>query len=162
MPIKMRVRSRRLRRFPQIRLQHNRRNQRATDPNQRKMVMAEKDPQTYAIIGAAMEVHRQLGHGFLEAVYQEALTVEFQLRNIPFGREIPMEIHYKDRVLPCTYKADFVCYDSVIVEIKAIEKLGSVEQSQVINYLNATKMKRALLINFGAPGLQYERLVLNL
>jgi len=109
-----------------------------------------------------MEVHRQLGHGFLEAVYQEALTVEFQLRNIPFGREIPMEIHYKDRVLPCTYKADFVCYDSVIVEIKAIEKLGSVEQSQVINYLNATKMKRALLINFGAPGLQYERLVLNL
>jgi GxxExxY protein len=121
----------------------------------------ERDLETYAIIGAAMEVHRQLGCEFLENVYQEALTLELRLRKISFGREVPFSVRYKDHILACEYRADFVCYDSVIVELKAIEKLSSVERAQVINYLNATQMKRALLVNFGARSLEYERLVLN-
>ena len=120
-----------------------------------------RDPETYAIIGAAMEVHRALGHGILEAVYQEALAVEFAARQIPFRREEPLAITYKGEVLKCAYKADFVCYDSVVVELKAIERLGDPEQAQVINYLNATKLPKALLLNFGSPSLQYERLVLS-
>lgn len=120
------------------------------------------DRQTYAIIGAAMEVHRELGHGFLEPVYQEALALESGLREVPFQREKPLDIRYKGRLLGCKYKADFVCYESsLLVELKAIEKLSSVEISQVINYLHATKITRALLLNFGSPSLQYERLVLN-
>jgi GxxExxY protein len=119
-----------------------------------------KDPQTYSIIGAAMEVHRRLGHGFLEAVYQEALAIEFDLRDIPFTREVPLETRYKDRLLSTSYKPDFVCYDSqVLVELKAIETLRPVDKAQVINYLNATQLHRSLLINFGSPTLQYERIV---
>jgi GxxExxY protein len=121
----------------------------------------ERDPQTYAIIGAAMEVHRLLGCGFLENVYQEALALELALRNIPFGREVLLRVRYKDHILACEYRADFVCYDSVVVELKATEKLSNVERAQVINYLNATQMKRALLLNFGARSLEHERLVLN-
>jgi len=120
-----------------------------------------RDPQTFAIIGAAMEVHRELGHGFLEAVYQEALAVELATRQIPFAREVPLQVKYKDRTLACAYKADFICYDSILVELKAIERLGDSEKAQVINYLNAIKLTRALLFNFGSPSLQYERLVLN-
>jgi GxxExxY protein len=119
------------------------------------------DPQTYAIIGAAMEVHRELGHGFLEAVYQEALAVELSARQIKFLREVPLTVRYKGQSLACAYKADFVCFGEILVELKAIERLGSPEKSQVINYLNATKLTRALLINFGSPSLEYQRLVLN-
>jgi GxxExxY protein len=119
------------------------------------------DPQTYALIGAAMEVHRELGHGFLEAVYQEALAVELTARKISFQREASLEIKYKNQILACAYKADFVCFGEILVELKAIEQLGNPEKSQVINYLNATKYTRALLINFGSPSLEYQRLVLN-
>jgi GxxExxY protein len=119
------------------------------------------DPQTYAIIGAAMEVHRELGHGFLEAVYQEALAVELTARKIPFQREAPLLVKYKGQPLACAYKADFICYGEILVELKAIERLGDPEKSQVINYLNATKFTRALLFNFGSPSLEYQRLVLN-
>jgi GxxExxY protein len=119
-----------------------------------------RDPETYAIIGAAMEVHRTLGCGFLEAVYQEALAVEFRARQVAFKREVPLNISYRGEMLKCTYKADFICYDSILVELKSIANLGDSEKAQVINYLNAGKLSRALLINFGAPILQYERLVL--
>ena len=119
------------------------------------------DPQTYAIIGAAMEVHRELGHGFLKAVYQEALAMELSSRKIPFQREVPLQVKYKNQPLACAYKADFICCDEILVELKAIEHLGNPEKSQVINYLNATKFTRALLINFGSPSLEYQRIVLN-
>ncbi len=118
-----------------------------------------RDPQTYAIIGAAMEIHRQLGHGFLEAVYQEAAVLEFPRRNIPFQREIALPITYKGAVLPTNYRSDFVCFSDIIVEFKALARLTSIEEAQVLNYLKATGFHRALLINFGAPSLQYKRLV---
>ncbi len=115
------------------------------------------DPQTYAILGAAFEIHNQLGRGFLGAGYQEAAVVEFQARKIPFTREPQLPIHYKGIVLPCYYRADFICYGEVIVEFKALEKLTSVELSQAINYLKATGLHRGLLINFGSERLQQRR-----
>ena len=120
----------------------------------------EKDPQTYAIIGAAMEVHRQLGHGFLEAVYQEALAKELKLRNIPFEREVELVISYKGEPLVSKYRADFICFGEVILELKTASRLTSADEAQVINYLKATGLHRALLINFGTSSLQYERKVL--
>ena len=121
-----------------------------------------QDPQTYAIIGAAMEVHRQLGHGFLEAVYQEALAFELADRNIPFEREVALPIAYKGRRMPCSYRADFVCFGEVVVELKALSQLTGVDEAQTINEMKATGLQRALLINFGAPSLEYKRLVFNL
>lgn len=119
----------------------------------------ERDPQTFAIIGAAMEVHSQLGSGFLEAVYQDALKLELSLRGILFACEVPLEIRYKGTVLPHTYRADLICYDSIIVELKALSRLTSIEEAQVIHYLKITGMQRGLLINFGASRLEYKRLV---
>jgi len=119
------------------------------------------DPQTYAVIGAAMEVHRELGQGFLEAVYQEALAVELASRGIAFRREVPLQVRYKNQPLACAYKADFICFDEILVELKAIDRLGNPEKAQLINYLNATRFTRALLINFGSPSLEYHRMVLN-
>ncbi len=121
----------------------------------------QRDPQTYAIIGAAMEVHRELGHGFLEAVYQEALVLESAARQLPCKREVPLPVSYKGQVLACHYKADFIYFNEVVVETKALSKLTTIEEAQVINYLKATGMQRALLINFGAPRLEYKRFVLN-
>lgn len=120
-----------------------------------------QDPQTYAIIGAAMTVHKELGHGFLEAVYQEALGLELTARKIPFEREVSLTIRYRGQALGCSYKADFICFGEIIVELKAIERLGDPEKAQVINYLNATQFTRALLFNFGSSSLEYQRLVLN-
>lgn len=120
-----------------------------------------RDPQTYAIIGAAMEVHRELGRGFLEAVYQEALAIEFSVRSIPFEREVMLPVHYKGEVLACSYRADFIAFREVIIEIKAIKQLTDIERSQAINYLRATGYTRALLLNFGSASLEYERIVLN-
>jgi GxxExxY protein len=121
-----------------------------------------KDPQTYAVIGAAMEVHRQLGHGFLEAVYQEALAVEMRERAIPFGREVELPIHYKGLVLACTYRADFICFGELLVELKSIHELTQREQAQVIHYLKATGFSRGLLLNFGAKRLETKRFVRSL
>ena len=121
----------------------------------------ERDPQTYTIIGACMAVHNELGHGFLEAVYQEALAIEFKEQHIPFEREKPLVVRYRDLALNTTYKADFVCYDSVIVELKALTGLDPAHDAQVINYLKATGIERGLLINFGHSKLQFKRLVLS-
>ncbi len=106
-----------------------------------------------------MEVHRELGCGFLEAVYQEAMAIELACRQVPFVREAPLPVRYKGRLLATAYRADFVCFDSVIVELKALQKLSTVEDAQGLNYLKATGHEIALLINFGAPSLEYKRLV---
>ena len=120
-----------------------------------------RDEQTYAIIGAAMRMHTALGHGFLERVYQEALAIEFEITGIPFVRESPCEIRYRERVLACGYIADFICFGEIIVELKALEALADSHRAQVLNYLKATGFKRAIFLNFGTSKLEYERIVLN-
>ncbi|MDH3975142.1 MAG: GxxExxY protein [Deltaproteobacteria bacterium] len=121
-----------------------------------------RDSETYAVIGAAMAVHKELGHGFLEAVYQEALEQEFQVMRIPFEREKKLPVFYRGKPINAHYKADFVCFGSVIVELKALKQLSGIEESQVINYLKASGLNRSLLINFGAKQLEYKRIVFNL
>ncbi len=108
-----------------------------------------------------MEVHRVLGHGFLEPVYQEVLAIEFRQREIPFAREVYLPVRYKGNELSCSYRADFVCFDDIVVELKAINNLGNVEQAQVLNYLKASGKKRGLLLNFGNSSLQFKRVVLD-
>jgi len=121
-----------------------------------------KDQRTYKIIGAAIEVHKELGCGFLEAVYQQALEKEFQLQGIPFKFQTIIEIKYKGKLLEKKYQPDFICFGKVIIEIKAISRLSGIEEAQLINYLKATELNVGLLINFGAQSLQYKRLVYNL
>lgn len=114
--------------------------------------------QSYAINGAAMNVYNSLGHGFLEAVYQEALELEFIKRGIPYEREKELKISYEGKELRQTYKADFVCYGDIIVELKAVAYLDDSHRSQVFNYLKATGFKLGLLYNFGHyNGLEWER-----
>jgi len=116
--------------------------------------------EAYNITGAAMHVYNTLGIGFLEAVYQEALALEFAKRGIPFEREKELKIYYDGQELKTTYRADFVCYDDIIVELKAVAELDDSHRSQVYNYLKATGFKLGLLYNFGhGDGLQYERKV---
>jgi GxxExxY protein len=107
-----------------------------------------------------MEVHNQLGAGFAEAVYQEAMEIELQARGVPFVRQKRLAIVYKGRPLECEYIADLICFDAIIVELKAVRETGSREEAQLINYLKATGLKLGLLINFGDPGrLDWHRLV---
>jgi GxxExxY protein len=119
-----------------------------------------RDPETFAIIGAAMEVHRRLGPGFLEAVYQEALALELTIRDVPHRREVEFPIEYREMRLSNVYRADLVCFESIIVELKALASLTSLDQAQMINYLKAAKLRRGMLINFGARRLEYKRVVL--
>ena len=105
-----------------------------------------------------MKVYSELGSGFLEKVYQEALEIEFTSANIPFKREAPISIAYRGKVLSQTYIADFICYDDIIVELKAVVELTDTHRAQVYNYLKATDKDLALLVNFGAPQIQIERL----
>ena len=121
----------------------------------------ERDPETFAVIGAAMEVHRTLGRGFLEPVYQEALALELGLRGIPFEREVLLRIEYKGQTLSTAYRIDFLCYRSLVVELKALPRLTGKEESQVLHYLKASRIERAMLLNFGASSLEYRRLVLS-
>jgi GxxExxY protein len=118
-----------------------------------------RDPRTYAIIGAAMEVHRQLGCGFLEAVYQEALALEFDLRQIPYQREVELPISYKGRRLAARYRADYICYDTVIVELKALSAIAGAQEAQILNYLKASGLETGLVLNFGAPSLETKRFI---
>lgn len=119
----------------------------------------ESDPQTYAIIGAAMRVHAELGAGFLEAVYQEALKIEFAESQIPAIDQAKLSITYRGRLLKTYYVADFVCYESVIVELKAQSELTTREEAQLLNSLKATGYQRGLLFNFGKSSLQYKRMI---
>jgi GxxExxY protein len=119
-----------------------------------------RDSQTHAIIGAAIEVHRELGNGFLEPVYQDALSIELAQRSVPFQREVPLPIVYKKVPLATTYRADFVCFDEIIVELKALKALTTLEQARILNYLKATGLRRGLLINFGALRIECKRVVL--
>ena len=109
-----------------------------------------------------MEVHRELGCGFLEGVYQEALDREFGTQKIPFRSQPTVEITYKGKPLNKTYQPDFVCYEEIIVEIKAISTLSGIEEAQLINYLKATGLNVGLLINFGSKSLEHKRFVYNL
>ena len=114
----------------------------------------------YNIIGAAMDVHNELGHGFLEPVYQEALAMVLQEYKIPFEREKVLDINFKGKLLQKKYIADFMCYNEVIVELKATEAIVDKHIAQVLNYLKATGKKIGLIINFGTTKLQYRRVIL--
>jgi len=118
-----------------------------------------KDERTYKIIGAAMEVHRELGSGFLEAVYQEAIEYELSEKDIPYQPQVEIGIRYKGMNLKKKYQPDLICYGDIIVEIKALTKISGVEEAQIINYLKATGFTKGLLINFGSKSLEYKRFI---
>ena len=115
--------------------------------------------ESYNIRSAIFAVHNELGNGFLERVYQDALEYEFRERGIPYEREKWIQIMYKGKPLGEPYRADFVCYDKIIVELKALSELEGVHRAQVINYLKAAKMKLGLLINFGETSAKVERIL---
>jgi len=115
--------------------------------------------EVFRIIGACMEVHKELGSGFLEAVYHEALMIELNKQKIPFKTNVKLQVNYKNQTLQKVYYADIVCYDKIIVELKAMDGLIPEHYAQVINYLKATGYQLGLLINFGTKSLQYKRLI---
>ena len=115
---------------------------------------------TQEIIGAAMEVHRELGCGFLEYVYEEALCYELNLRKISFEREKDLDIYYKTLLISKKYRADLIVENKVIVEIKATQGLTEVDEAQLLNYLKATKLRIGILLNFGNKSLEIKRRIL--
>jgi GxxExxY protein len=125
--------------------------------NEREIILKDE---VYAIVGAAMEVSNELGTGFLEAVYQEALELELSMRGVPYKAQVPIQIAYKGHVLSKEYIPDFICFEQVIVEIKALKQLTSIEEAQLLNYLKATGKPIGILLNFGCPKLEWKRMVL--
>ncbi|MHC4927471.1 MAG: GxxExxY protein [Planctomycetota bacterium] len=121
--------------------------------------MNNKDPFSYEIIGTAMEVHRELGPGFLEAVYQETMEIELRERKLSYESQPQIRLQYKQFPMEKYYKPDFICFDTHIVEIKAESAMTVVDEAQVINVLKATRLEVGLLINFGQSSLQYKRFV---
>ncbi len=116
--------------------------------------------ESYKIVGACFEVYNELGCGFLEAVYQESLSIEFTLNSIPHIAQQKLQLRYKGNALKSVYIPDFLCFDSIIVEIKSVKELANEHRAQVHNYLKATALRLGLLINFGQhPKLEYERIV---
>jgi GxxExxY protein len=113
--------------------------------------------EVFNIVGAAMEVHRILGPGFLEAVYQEALAIEFKLREIPFIEKPKLEIDFKGYILKTYYVPDFLCYNEIVVEIKAMSQCGPNEDAQIFNAIKSAKKKVGVLINFGELSLFWKR-----
>ena len=105
--------------------------------------------ESYAIQGAIFEVYRQMGCGFLESVYQECLEIEFRERSIPFVSQHDLQLFYKGKMLKQRYIPDFICYDQIIVELKAVKQVAPEHKAQVLNYLKASKMKLGILVNFG-------------
>ncbi len=117
--------------------------------------------ESYKIMGACFEVYKNMGPGFLESVYQECLCIEFIKQNIPFVEKLKLELKYKDQKLTQTYEVDFLCYNEIIIELKALKSLANEHRAQLTNYLKAIGKKLGLLINFGHfPKLEYERIVL--
>ena len=124
-----------------------------------KKLINEKE--TYRILGACFEVYTEKGCGFLEAVYQECLEHEFELQQLPAKSQVTLPLTYKGRKLKKTYEADFICFDKVLLEIKAVSNLTDEHRAQLQNYLHATGLKVGLLVNFGHyPKVEHERYVL--
>ena len=121
----------------------------------------DRDSQTYQIIGAGMEVHNELGCGFLEQVYRIPLAIELRKRDVPFTIEKRFPVIYKGEPTGVYYTPDFVCYGDVVVELKAIRSIGPIEEAQTINYLKLSKCSRAMILNFGATTLEWRRFVLS-
>ena len=115
--------------------------------------------ESFAIVGACMKVHRTLGAGFLEAVYEEALEREFQNLKIPFKRQVKLDLYYDNQKLTKQYRADFICYDEIIVEIKAVSLIPTAFYAQLQNYLKCTNIELGMLINFGTSSLTYKRMI---
>jgi GxxExxY protein len=117
--------------------------------------------EVYRIVGACFEVYKEKGHGFVESVYQDCLEIELELQGIPFDRKRALTLEYKGKPLDHWFVPDLICFDKIIVEIKAVKELADEHRAQLLNYLKATGLKVGLLVNFGHhPGLQWERLVL--
>ena len=115
--------------------------------------------ESYQIIGACMKVHRELGPGFLEAVYEEALEKEFIKSSTPFKRQEKIEIYYDNEKLNKYYRADFICFDKIVLEIKAVTNMPIAFYAQLNNYLIATKKELGMVVNFGQPSLNYKRII---
>lgn len=124
------------------------------------MQSTSSDPQTYQIIGAAMEVHRKLHRGLFESFYCDALAIEFTLRSIPFEAQRAIQLEYKGQRLSRPHHMDFVCFGDVVVEVKAVSGLTPADEAQLLNYLAMTGIKRGLLLNFGAKSLEHKRMVM--
>lgn len=117
--------------------------------------------ESYRIMGACFEVYKEMGCGFLEAVYQESLEIELAIQSVPFRAQAELALSYKGRLLRQVYVPDFICFDKIVVELKAVKALDDVHRAQVHNYLKATGHKLGLLVNFGHyPKVEYERIVL--
>ncbi|TSA25751.1 GxxExxY protein [bacterium] len=128
------------------------------DERHEKIIFKEK---SYAIQGAIFEVYKIMGSGFLEAVYQECLEKEFDLRKIPFKSQKEIRSRYKNIPLNQTYRAGFICFDSILIEIKAVSQILDVHRAQVLNYIEASNLKLGLLVNFSSfPKVDIERIVL--